>query len=499
MRCGYSRLERSRATRRSIRTASNRSPDARSAGEWTASLWRSSSRQRRSARFGIENLRERLSKRVALLVARSARPARTAADPPRHAHVEHRSLSGGRTHAVRAAGVFSGGGKCGRCAGRVRRDAPNRLALSLPTACFESPTRAVRCASRCSRRFATTPSSCLLVQLLWDEARNAHAEYFANLIEHIEPKGEGTSLRLRLIDLDIDNFRAAMDWFGRNGEDGAALQLATGLYHYWYLRGLLREGRSRLGAPLGRGAGSPALRALALRALAGLELVLGDSDSAEERARAGIATGTQAGTLEPVMGCETVLGLAALGRGRLDEARTHIARSGALATRARARSRHRDCGHQPGRDLVSSERPRRCAAPLGKRSRLARAALGAGEQRVCTARTGRGRQRRRQPRRGWTIVRESALLAETVGFAQLVGHANIGLAAVAAKSRNYVEAAGQLGRANAIFDEFGGPSAEFDPALATDAEASVRAALGENAFTSANEAGRRWALEHTAG
>ena len=31
------------------------------------------------------------------------------------------------------------------------------------------------------------------------------------------------------------------------------------------------------------------------------------------------------------MGCETVLGLAALGRGRLDEARTHIARSGALA------------------------------------------------------------------------------------------------------------------------------------------------------------------------
>ena len=138
---------------------------------------------------------------------------------------------------------------------------PNRLPLSVITAWFESRTRAARCAFRCWRR-SHHALELLTRSAARDEARNAHAAYFANLIEHIDPRSAESGKRLRLIDLDIDNFRAAMDWFEHNGEDGAALRLATGLYHYWYLRGLLREGRSRLGGPLGRGVRDPALRAL---------------------------------------------------------------------------------------------------------------------------------------------------------------------------------------------------------------------------------------------
>lgn len=333
-----------------------------------------------------------------------------------------------------------------------------------------------------------------------DETRNAHAEYFANLIEHIDPRGKEASTRLRLIDLDIENFRAAMDGFEHNGEDGAALRLATGLYHYWYLRGLLREGRSRLGGPLGRGAGSPAVRALALRALAGIDLVFGDNDSAEERARAGIATGTEAGTLEPVMGCETVLGLAALGRGRLDEARTHIARSGALA---------RELGLDADvviADTNLAEISFRAGDLDDARHRwesvLAWHEHGSGPESSVFALLGlaaiaHAEDRLDEAERLFERARE---IADTAGFMQLVGHAHIGLAAVAAKRGNHAEAANRLGRADAMFDELGGPSAEFDPALVANLEASARAALGKSAFTTAYEAGRRQALvRHTPG
>jgi predicted ATPase/DNA-binding SARP family transcriptional activator len=324
-----------------------------------------------------------------------------------------------------------------------------------------------------------------------DEARAAHAAYFAELIGRIAPRGEQSSARLRLIDHDIDNFRAAMDWLEHTRDDGAALQLATGLYHYWYLRGLLREGRSRLGVPLDRGAGSPALRALALRALAGLDLVFGDIESAEARAQEGIATGTGARALEPVMGCETVLGLAALGRGRLDEARTHIARSGALArdlgleadvviadtNLAEIAFRARDLDDARHRfEGIVTWHEQSSAPEGGVFALLGLASIAYAEDRLDEADQLFTRTRR---------------LAGTAGFTQLAGHAHIGLAAVAARRGNHAEAAGLLGRADGLFDEVAGPSAEFDPALAASAEASARASLGERGYAIAYAAGRQ--------
>ena len=324
-----------------------------------------------------------------------------------------------------------------------------------------------------------------------DEMRNAHAAYFASLVERIEPRGEKTSQRLRLVDQDIDNFRAAMDWLEHHGQDGAALRLATGLYHYWYLRGLLREGRSRLAGPLGRAAGDPALRAVALRALAGLDLVFGDLERAAEQARAGINAGAVAGTLEPVMGCETVLGLAALGGGRLDEARLHIARSGALARELGlqadvvvAETNLAEISFRAG-DFDDARRRwdevlawhEHGPAPEGSVfALLGLAAIAHAEDRLDEAER---------------LFEQACRLADTAGFMQLAGHAYVGLAAVAAKRGNHAEAASRLGRADNLFDEFGGPSAEFDPAFAAGTEAGARAALGEDAFASAYAAGRR--------
>ena len=257
-------------------------------------------------------------------------------------------------------GVFSGGCSARRRAGRRRRS--SRIAHR-PRVDHSLLRVSGHARARCSRPSATTPLELLDRSGGRVEAQSAHAGYFASLIERIEPRGEETSTRLRLIDHDIDNFRAAMDWFEHTEEDGAALQLATGLYHYWYLRGLLREGRSRLGGPLDRGAGDPALRALALRALAGLDLVFGDIESAAERARAGIAAGHR--------GRDPGTGDGMRDGARPGRARTRPARRGArphrakrcARPRARARSRCRDRGHQPGRDRVSSGRSR----PMSRR------------------------------------------------------------------------------------------------------------------------------------
>lgn len=448
--------------------------------------------------LGIENLRERLSERVAIL-----------ADGPRDLPARQRTL-----HATLAwstdllspeeraqfarLGVFSGGGNA-EAALAVSGGTAESLAALADHSLLRVSDESGEMRFSMLETVRDHALELLAGSATRDEARNAHAEHFASLIERIDPRSEETK-RLRLIDLDIDNFRAAMDWFEHNGQDDAALRIATGLYHYWYLRGLLREGRGRLGGPLGRGAGSPALRALALRALAGIDLVFGDKDSAEERARAGIATGTEAGTLEPVMGCETVLGLAALGRGRLDEAGTHIARSGALARELGleadvviADTNLAEISFRAGAlddarrrwESVLAWHERGSAPESGVFALLGLAAIAHTEDRLDEAEQLFGRARH---------------LADTAGFTQLAGHANIGLAAVAAKRGDHVEAANRLGRADAMV-EFGGRSAEFDPALLANTEASARAALGENAFTAAYEAGRRRAIEqpHTRG
>jgi len=449
--------------------------------------------------LGIDSLLERLSNRIALLAAGPR-------DLPARQRTLHHTLTWStdllsakeRTQFVRLA-VFSGGCTidaalevCGGTAESLAALADHSL-LRISDESGETRISMLETVRDHARELLARSAA-------RDEACNAHAEYFASLIQHIDPRRAETSRRLRLIDLDLDNFRAAMDWFEHKRDDGAALRLATGLYHYWYLRGFLREGRSRLGGPLGRGAGSPALRALALRGLAGIDLVSGDNDSAEELARAGVATGTEAGTLEPVMGCETVLGLAALGRGRFDEARTHIARSGALAREldlevdvviadtnlAEISFRAGDLDDARRRwESVLAWHEHGSAPESGVFALLGLAAIAHTEERLDEAER---------------LFERARHLADTAGFTHLAGHAHIGLAAVAEKGGNHVEAANRLGRADAMFDEFGRRSAEFDPALVANTEESARAALGENAFETAYAAGRRTpSSRHTSG
>lgn len=190
------------------------------------------------------------------------------------------------------------------------------------------------------------------------------------------------------------------------------------------------------------------------------------------------------------MGCETVLGLSALGRGRLDEARAHISRSGALA---------RELGLEADAVIADTNLAEIAyrARELDQSRRLWEGVLAWHEQHSppessvfallglgATACAEGGVD---EADRLFGRARE---IAGAAGFAQLVGHAHVGLATVAARRGNHAEAAGLLGRADDLFDEVAGPSGEFDPGLAASTEASARAALGEDAYAMAYAAGR---------
>ena len=324
-----------------------------------------------------------------------------------------------------------------------------------------------------------------------EEAQRAHAAHYRNEVARVEARAADTATRLRLIDRELSNLRAAFDWFDRIGDDEAALQLATDLYRYWYMRGLLREGRRRLGEPLDRGAGSPALRALALRGLSGLNLVFGDLDGAEERARAGVAAAEAAGSDEAAIGCETVLGLAALERGSIDRARSHIERSRTLAS---------DSGLE--QDVVVADTNLATIAlhsgDLGDARRRLEDVLTWHERHsppedrsFALLELGLVALRDGRPVDAEQLFEQTIALARAAGFARFVGSANVGLAAVCLERGDNGGAAHRLGWSSALFDQLDGTPVEFDPTLGPRTEAEARSRIGKDAFATAYERGRR--------
>jgi len=117
-------------------------------------------------------------------------------------------------------------------------------------------------------------------------ARRAHAAYFLALAERAEPElvGSRQETWLDLLDVELDNLRAALSWSleetdgGERAESG--LRAAAALGQFWQLHGP-GEGRAWLEAALARGqVGSSAVRAKALAGLGWIMLFQGDHELA---------------------------------------------------------------------------------------------------------------------------------------------------------------------------------------------------------------------------
>ncbi len=107
--------------------------------------------------------------------------------------------------------------------------------------------------------------------------RRAHAAYCLILAEEVslEQGGVSSSEWLDHFSLELNNFRAALDWLTDFGEADWGLRLATALFRFWETRENFAEGRDRLGKILDLPESAPPTKARA-RALFAAGVLAGD-------------------------------------------------------------------------------------------------------------------------------------------------------------------------------------------------------------------------------
>lgn len=130
------------------------------------------------------------------------------------------------------------------------------------------------------------------------EVRLAGAEHFADQVERAAPElvGERQALWLDLLAADHDNLRSALATFAGRGLAEQRLQLATRLWRFWWLRGLLSEGRTVLADALAvASAASPSLQIEALGAAASFAMWQGDYEAQRLLATESLNTARQFG------------------------------------------------------------------------------------------------------------------------------------------------------------------------------------------------------------
>jgi predicted ATPase/DNA-binding CsgD family transcriptional regulator len=113
-----------------------------------------------------------------------------------------------------------------------------------------------------------------------DGVRDAHASVFWDLARGLgRPLCSPGQAGLDLLELEHDNFRAALDWYGAT-DPAMALRLANRLTGFWSVRGHFSEGRRRLGELLDRVPSGDPERVDALNGAAWLATDQGDRASA---------------------------------------------------------------------------------------------------------------------------------------------------------------------------------------------------------------------------
>ncbi|HUG30125.1 MAG TPA: BTAD domain-containing putative transcriptional regulator [Candidatus Limnocylindria bacterium] len=141
-----------------------------------------------------------------------------------------------------------------------------------------------------------------------------HAAYFLSVAESAEPHLRGNpGAWIAGLEVDIDNFRAALDRLGAQGDAGAETQasLAGALWRFWYLAGRLSEGRVRLEAALAAHDGRTPARARVLIGAAVMAVNAEDPAAARHRAAEGLALHRTLGDAWGAAYCQFMLGAAA--------------------------------------------------------------------------------------------------------------------------------------------------------------------------------------------
>lgn len=157
--------------------------------------------------------------------------------------------------------------------------------------------------------------------------RRRHAAWFTTLAERAGPELSGADQAVwqERLELDLDNFRVAMQWSLEDPETDAGVRIAGALHWFWYVRGYFSEGVKWLEAALaGTNRASDVVRARALRAASSLMLSMRRYDRAAALAAESRVAFEAAGDPRGVALACTLLGYAALDQGDYVAARGHL-------------------------------------------------------------------------------------------------------------------------------------------------------------------------------
>jgi len=172
------------------------------------------------------------------------------------------------------------------------------------------------------------------------EVRARHGTYFADLGERVAARlhGRDQGLWARRLDQDQANLWAASQWCAADPARAVhGLRMAAGLWEYWLIRGLIKEGAAWLEDALQRAPGPPGMRAAALVGLAVFTSLRGEFQRGGELLAASIALYEQADDLPGQVRALAILGYWRANDGDPEGASEALDRAMLLAGRARDR------------------------------------------------------------------------------------------------------------------------------------------------------------------
>lgn len=333
-----------------------------------------------------------------------------------------------------------------------------------------------------------------LEQLDPDQAsalRDRHTRYYLRLAEQRSSAFEagGTLEALALLDEDLGNLRAATAAL-RDAGGNDELQLAAALWRYWWLRGLISEGRSALDAALERSRAPTGIRARALRGAAILALRQGDQEAArhhgEESARTYRQLGDSLGLAQALMALGSIAVAehdTGTGERRYRESAALLPEHGAERDRAVLLLNMGDLALNRG-DFAAAERLAtesleyfyERADDSGIAANLSNKAFALLEQ---------GRYDEAH-----ALLVESARRAHGLGFREWLASALLGLAACEAATSDPARAAELLGAAERTRQDAGASLPPFEYALGRRTSRQLRAALSGETYAARLEAGQ---------
>lgn len=167
--------------------------------------------------------------------------------------------------------------------------------------------------------------------------RRSYIEYFLRLAEQADEAQAGPrqTAWLDRLDREHKNLQAALEWSLNGDQVELGLRLVGALWHFWYLRNHLPEGRRWIGKAIALVSADdtvvPAVvRGNVLQAAAWLAYILIDLDGAVEHCAAGLELFRQAGDQAGVAGVLALQGLVVAQQGDLSCAAVHAEQSVAL-------------------------------------------------------------------------------------------------------------------------------------------------------------------------